>query len=195
MEPVRERPLIFDVGGLVEWLVDRADELTREELLTAYGRVGRDGNPAMLVDLRAEGLIPADVLPVAVSEAWERAEFPEAALDPDEWTELFRECGYVVNGERSDPPAGPLTLYRGATEERRGGMAWTDDVGTARWFAERFGRFAGVGEFVQCRVWVATFQPVDLLARIHAPGDGRGEHEYVIDWEAAGWSDPAPLTS
>jgi hypothetical protein len=91
--------------------------------------------------------------------------------------EWFDRCGYLVNGHPAPRPVEPVTLYRGATPARARGMSWTDDRDRAEWFARRFDDSA--------RVWTATLKPHDLLARIHAPDGGRGEHEYVVRADTA----------
>jgi hypothetical protein len=57
-------------------------------------------------------------------------------------------------------------------------MSWTDNREGAEWFARRLDDGA--------RVWTATFEPCDLLARIHDPDGGPGEHEYVVRADTAG---------
>jgi hypothetical protein len=60
-------------------------------------------------------------------------------------------------------PAGPLSIYRGATRGRARGMAWTTDPDKARWFADRFSGLAGQGPFRAAHVYTVTAPPAAIL--------------------------------
>jgi hypothetical protein len=65
--------------------------------------------------VRAAHLLTAELAAELVAEVWCAAEFPEAALDQEEWLSLFALAGYTVNGASADLPPSPLRLYRGAS--------------------------------------------------------------------------------
>lgn len=138
-------------------------------------RAGRNDLPYLLFTHVTE--IREEDLPDAVCEAWHMAEFPEKQAGADLWTALFDHVGYVVDGAKRDLEAElpeVVTLYRGCTAERVGGMAWTADEAKARWFAERFRGMAGAAPTFVYRIEVPREY---VLARI----TGRGEDEYVVD--------------
>lgn len=113
-----------------------------------------------------------------VSWAWTECEFPEANLGTVPWRRLWARVGYLHetrDGESrmGTPPAQKLTLYRGAIESRKRGLAWSGTETRARWFAERFSG----DSFEDGRVWKIVVPP----ERIYARFEGRGEDEWVID--------------
>lgn len=157
--------------GEITRLRERGTPLTAAEWDRASGLLGRNATPALLFELYCDELIPAGVLPRAVADAWGGPEFPAAAADEYMWVHLFGKAGYAVDGVPAHRPAGSVTLYRGADDEHRRGMAWTADLARARWFAERsIWKRHGT-------VWTAEVAPMWLLAQIN----GRSESEYVVD--------------
>jgi hypothetical protein len=137
--------------------------------------------------------VAAEREPEWITWAWTKPEFPNLNLGTEPWLALFNRVGYVTDwdepepgevddeGEEIEPPPAkptkPVILYRGVDYTLRGprevalasrGMAWTDDLDRARWFAKRFG--GGI-------VVTAKVNPKRVLARFI----GRGESEYVID--------------
>ena len=77
--------------------------------------------------------------------------------------------GYVENGRRTRRPDRPLTLYRGGDPR---GWSWTDSLERAQRFADRLAPIQD-----HPLVYRAVVDPKLLLARIHDPEGGRGEHE------------------
>lgn len=154
-------------------LLDRDVPLNaRDEWRRPAVRVGREREPALLAELYDVDLITPELLPFVVAEAWSAPEWPSRRLDHGRWLELFRSAEYAVDGEPAARPAAPVRLYRGADAEHRAGMAWTDDRGRARWFAERPIWPA------RATVWTTLAAPAALLARLT---DERSESEYVVD--------------
>lgn len=54
-----------------------------------------------------------------VIAAWSVASYPHSVLTCEQWRILFRAGGFAYGGVRYDPPAKPLTLYRGAAAPSR----------------------------------------------------------------------------
>lgn len=77
----------------VNALLDRDRPLTREEWDAAAARVGAHRTPLLLAELDDAGLLPPDLLPVAVRAAWDGADRPDERLHPDRWAELFDAAG------------------------------------------------------------------------------------------------------
>jgi hypothetical protein len=149
-----------------------ADELTADDLVTLTARAGRNSGPDLLWTAYIEGKAGRDVLTATIGGVWTGAEYPDQALGRRAWLELFAEAGYTEEGRPAERPTDPLTLYRGATYERRRLMSWTDN----RAVAERFAAGGLVGRQAG-RLWTATVPPPALLCRIN----DRDESEYVVD--------------
>lgn len=105
--------------------------------------------------------------------AWRAPEFPEGG-DGALWRETWRRLGFCSDMEDEPAPTETMRLYRGAVPRHKRGMAWTEDLDRARWFARRFPKSEHFG---QGRVYVADVEPRRVFARI----SGRGEEEWVID--------------
>lgn len=168
--------------------------LTADDFENFWVGCGRNAAVAAFVEWRHK--IRPDERAAALVSAWESAEHPERDFavveeDTDDFDlalRLWREVGYTVNGQPADLPSEPVRLYRGVSDAVfEEGMSWTDDRETAEWFAHRFGALFGPG-----MVYTALVEPDGLLARIHNPGSGRGEHEYVVD---PGWVEAVEVTA
>lgn len=160
------------VQGADMWSIDA------ERFGSLSSRAGRVHSPRLLLlaweyDKLAEGTL-ARVL----GEVWGAPEFPEQSLDVEDWRALFADAGYVVNGSPADRPAGPVTLYRGATYERRRGWSWTPDVDLAARFVER-ARIFDDSAIPTATVWIVKAPPESLC--FASLPNGRGEDEYIID--------------
>lgn len=171
-------PVITDSAELVHWMAENEpdDGWQVDDLETACSRVGRNAGPALLIDLHREGVLTRALYVAMVGHVWSMAEWPLRQLEGHEWLELFHVAGYTRAmedgpGRRWPRPRKPRTLYRGADEANRLGWSWTDNLETARWFANRE-VWKSPGQ-----VWTLTVDPRWLLARI----DTRKESEYVID--------------
>lgn len=168
IDPMPDLPL--DVSGWVARCLE--DGITAADLDIALGRVGRNYGPALLAALHDYGILTVDQLAAKIGEVWSMAEYPDRALGHDRWFELFDVAGYTENGNRAEPPAEPLTLYRGSVDNRRGDWSWTDDRTVAYRYADgqHYQRPRGT-------VWRATVTPDRLLAR----NTERDESEYVVN--------------
>lgn len=111
-----------------------------------------------------------------VSDAWNLPEFPEGNYGTAIWHSMFDMSGPIHcdnEGIRALEVTEVPTLYRGAIQSRRRGMAWTSDRDKAEWFAKRL-QIGHVGG----HVWRLDKVPVD---RVFARFDTRNEDEWVID--------------
>ena len=109
-----------------------------------------------------------------VLDAWSHPEWPEAVLGTSRWVALFRSVGFPSRPPRP-PPTDGLLVFRGASWERRHGMAWTTDRVVAQRFADRWtasGAVAGT-------VFTMWSPPAAILAMI----DDRNEAEVIVDPE------------
>ncbi len=99
-------------------------------------------------------------------------EFPEQAVDRQQWLEWFAWTGYIVNGVLAERPES-VTLYRGGISADR--MAWTSNRQVAEWFRDRW---------PDGRLWTVEASGDALLAHcnnVRLDESGQGEDEYVID--------------
>lgn len=138
--------------------------------------LGRNDLPAVLVQNWGD-LDSDEDRAMGLCDAWRMAEWPERIADADLWLSLFDQVGFVHDGEAVDVedvfPDDVLTLYRGATIDRRSGLSWTTEPEQARWFADRFG---GLKNGLLA-VWKIQVPRSYAVAKI----DGRGESEVVVD--------------
>ncbi|GAA4515216.1 hypothetical protein GCM10023159_25050 [Brevibacterium yomogidense] len=131
---------------------------------------GRNDLPQILHD-NWDRLTPSEVAQ-GLCDAWSGCDWPEARVEPRHWIEMFESIGYTDNGKMTDPPTHPVSLYRGAPDDRKQGMAWTTSLATAQRFAS--------GEMRESprpgEVWTTFAEPHAILAKI----DDRSEDEYVL---------------
>ncbi|OBB95935.1 hypothetical protein [Mycobacterium sp. 852002-40037_SCH5390672] len=143
--------------GVEDW-----DQLTKN--------LPRNHLPGVLVEVAWS--LNRDDLARALTDAWVMCEFPEEALEREQWVDWFREVGYIENGEPAEPPA-HVTLYRGGVDPNR--MAWTSNRFVAEWFRDRW---------PNGKLWTTTVHPDRLLAhfnKVRLDESGQSEDEYVID--------------
>lgn len=100
--------------------------------------------------------------PVELVMAWQRFK-PDIGLTDDQWVAVLRAKGYRSDGRPAEPPAAPVTLYRGAPD--RFGMSWSGDRETAQGFAT----------LQHTALWQAIVAPAYLLAYMSA------QAEYIVD--------------
>jgi hypothetical protein len=131
------------------------------------GWLGRNAGPGLLLDwYYTKRLDPADVGRV-ILDIWSAAEYPLRWAPVGDWVGLFRDAHLPV-------PAGPLTIYRGASPGRRRGMSWTTSLEQARWFARRWLTRGPA-------VVVTVTAPPEAILAVFGEVDGRGEHEVIVD--------------
>lgn len=146
---------------------------TAEGFTSATLHADRVHGPALLFDWFCLGRLHRGDMAAVVCDVWTRAERPQGNLGLGMWVMFFEMAGYPK-------PAGPLTVYRGATLGRARGMSWTTDLEKARWFA---GRFAQDTRFRPAYVYAVEAPPEAVLADVDAlQGDGgRWEGEIVVN--------------
>jgi 8-oxo-dGTP pyrophosphatase MutT (NUDIX family) len=135
-----------------------------------YGRPNHDRDyPDLLLTLVEEDCLTEKATRKLLAEVWMQTEFPGVNGGNERWLDAFDAAGWVSDN-KSERPTTPMTLYRGAVEDHKIGLAWTADPERAAWFAKRFNYGDDVG-----KVYRRIFQPHELLARF----TGRNEDEYV----------------
>lgn len=104
------------------------------------------------------------------AEAWRDTELPDSELAKPMYRRMFQHMGFVTDVEGlqfKDLPS-HVTVYRGSLEKWRKGLAWTRNLGTAKFFALRTDG---------AKVWETTVPRKAILAWL----DGRGEQEVVLN--------------
>ncbi len=115
-------------------------------------------------DLDLRGLIP---------DTWLYMDWPERVIGAALWTRMFRAAGFLSIPYGLLRPSTPLTVYRGARAERRGGMSWTEDVNRADQFRQRHSWHAPTAIY---RTVVSPSAVLALLERL-----GESPPEVVVD--------------
>lgn len=113
-------------------------------------------------DLR--GLIP---------DTWLYVDWPERIIGADKWVQLFRAAGFLTIPYGLSQPASAITVFRGATAERRVGMSWTPDVNRARQFCQRHSWHA------PATIYRTVVMPEAVLALLERKGES--PPEVVVD--------------
>jgi hypothetical protein len=157
-----------------------------------------DEVPPLLYRLWHEGRIPREQLPEAVAEVWIPNPSPLASLGQRRWLELFKEAvaeggGPVVRSVEvqllaadggsptpvaaaydhlTEPPAGPLEIWRGAALGSGCGMSWSAHRDCALQFAQ-----GGADRHGRAGLYRATVPPHGVLAML---ADER-EQEIVVN--------------
>jgi hypothetical protein len=139
-------------------------------------RAGRNHGPALLCEAEIAGKITDDTIAGHVGAIWSGVEFPELALDWDDWARLFDIAGYRVDGITSRRPGVSIRLFRAAVPAYALGHSWTEDFDVAHGFLSVGGR-----DTFDAVIWAADVEPWRLLARITQ--DRPGESQYVVDTE------------
>lgn len=172
---VDDLPVILDPAELAMWFHRRGEPITAEEWNRAAARVGR--NPATALLLFTNDLLAPDVLPGAVADAWQSAEFPLSFLTRADWLDLFGRAGYTVDGSPAPRPSEPQRLYRGCGVRLSRRWSWTPDRDLAQWFADRW---PTLGE---AAVFEVDASPSAMLATFTGTGDDarHGESEVVLN--------------
>jgi hypothetical protein len=135
-------------------------------------RAGRIEGPRLISYAAMLRVVTDLTLARTLGDVWSAAEYPEESLGRAEWVGLFRQAGFTVDGERSERPAAPVRLYRGAPKSRRRRMSWTSE----ETIAERFA-IGGLRGREPGMVWVVDAPPEAILAVV----DGRHEGEHLLD--------------
>lgn len=157
--------------------------VTADEVTTAITREGRNNGPVMLVGLFTGGTLPDEVLAQTLGYSWSLAEYPEQYLDAKFWTLLFRRIGLRdQDGEHVERPDS-LKVFRAADQDEGTafpyGMAWTTDLDSAKWFAQRFPDWQGRPKAIHTVEVPGSVLLADLR------GGSRNESEVVVDTSSA----------
>lgn len=164
-----------------EQTIRDAETLTCDALFDVQYRAGRIHGPWLLYVAWFFHKITDDVLAAALGATWSLAEFPEQALGRKQWIEMFRSVGLTYNGQRCEPPADPVRLYRGAPKRRRRRLAWTSD----RSIAERFAA-GGVRGREPGSVWMTDAPPPSIPVRDRRPWRVRAHHRHNVAQDHSG---------
>jgi hypothetical protein len=103
------------------------------------------------------------------------------------WREMFHQIPYTVDFRVAPRPIRPLTLFRGATPEKREGISWTLSLDQARYFA-RYRQAPGTRD---ATVWVCRVPADRMLARVK---EQSFEHEVVADVRGLDIREAEPLS-
>lgn len=117
-------------------------------------------------DLDLCGLIP---------DTWLYVDRPEQILGTAAWVRMFRAAGFLSLPHGLPRPAGPLTIFRGASPERMAGMSWTRDVNRADQFRQRHSWHAPTA------IYQTVVSPAAVLALLERRGES--PPEVVVDPE------------
>lgn len=100
-------------------------------------------------------------------------DWPERVIGAAKWVPMFRAAGFLTIPYGLPSPAGPLTVYRGASAERSAGMSWSEDVNRADQFRQRQAWYAPTG------IYRTVVGPGAVLALLERRGEG--PPEVVVD--------------
>ncbi|MFD8597642.1 hypothetical protein ACFV1L_21830 [Kitasatospora sp. NPDC059646] len=173
-EPVL-RDLTEEALAAVAEAADLGEHLDADQLGKLLLQAGRLYGPALLYDAWFGEVIDAAALAAHIGRVWSMAEYPDSALDREDWRELFTAAGYTADGEPAERPAEPVELWRGSVPERRTDWSWT----TRRDLAEGYANGTAARRPTTGRLYRTVAPPAALLAH----NNGRGESEYVLDTE------------
>ena len=113
--------------------------------------------------------LPDEKLVELLAWAWPDTESDDTLQNEfirDHILPLFSHLGFISDREDLVLPEQPIAVFRGGSPD---GIAWSESLETAKWFAIRFAPHQPVYE--------AVAHPENILARFH----GRNELEVVID--------------
>jgi hypothetical protein len=108
------------VPGVREYacLVIEVSEAGKRLLAEIVG--DRLNGPKVLYDARAAGQISDGDLRVLIPDTWLYVDWPERIIGAGNWVRLFRVAGFLSIPYGLPRPDSAITVFRGATAERRG---------------------------------------------------------------------------
>ena len=133
----------------------------------------RLNGPRVLYDAWVGGQISDCDLRPLIPDTWLYVDWPERVIGADKWVRLFRAAGFLSIPYGLFRPDGAMTVFRGATAERRSGMSWTTDVGRADQFRQRHSWHAPTA------IYRTVAAPDAVLALLERRGEG--PPEVVVD--------------
>jgi hypothetical protein len=133
----------------------------------------RLNGPKVLYDAWTAGQISDGDLRVLIPDTWLYVDWPERIIGAGNWVRLFRVAGFLSIPYGLPRPDSAITVFRGATAERRAGMSWTTDIDRADQFRQRHSWHAPTA------VYRAVVTPDAVLALLERRGEG--PPEVVVD--------------
>jgi hypothetical protein len=133
----------------------------------------RLNGPKVLYDAWAAGQITDSDLHALIPDTWLYVDWPERIIGAGNWVRLFRVAGFLSIPYGLPRPDSAITVFRGATAERRAGMSWTTDIDRADQFRQRHSWHAPTA------VYRAVAMPDVVLALLERRGEG--PPEVVVD--------------
>ena len=133
----------------------------------------RLNGPRVLYDAWAGGQISDCDLRPLIPDTWLYVDWPERVIGAGRWVRLFRTAGFLSIPYGLSRPDSAMTVFRGATAERRSGMSWTTDVGRADQFRQRHSWHAPTA------IYRTVAAPDAVLALLERRGEG--PPEVVVD--------------
>jgi hypothetical protein len=152
------------------------DNLSTAAKLLEPDLYGKPDGPSRLFDSWVAGKVQDTDLRGLVPLTWLYNDSPEHVIGARNWMRLFRAGGFMIHPTSLTRPVGSLTVFRGATEERSRGMAWTETPEMAGHFRQRHVTFG------KAHIYRATLDAMAILALFERRGEGR---EFVLDPEQA----------
>lgn len=129
--------------------------------------------PQTLHDAWVNGNLADGDLRHLIPDTWLYTDWPERVIGAEKWVLMFRATGFIAIPYWLPRPDAPLTLFRGATPERREGMSWTQDVNRADQFRQRHSWHGPTA------IYQAVVPPAAVLALLERRGEG--PPEVVVD--------------
>jgi hypothetical protein len=129
--------------------------------------------PRALYDAWAGGQISDCDLRPLIPDTWLYVDWPERVIGADKWVQLFRAAGFLTIPYGLSRPDSAMTVFRGATADRRSGMSWTTDVRRAHQFRQRHSWHTPTA------IYRTVAPPDAVLALLERRGEG--PPEVVVD--------------
>jgi hypothetical protein len=130
----------------------------------------RPNGPHALYNAWSGGMISDRDLRALIPDTWLYVDWPERVVGAGKWVRLFRAAGFLSIPYGLSRPDSAMTVFRGATAERRAGMSWTTDPGRADQFRQRHAWHAPTA------IYRTVAAPDAVLER-----KGEGPPEVVVD--------------
>ena len=133
----------------------------------------RLNGPQVLYDAWAGGQISNCDLRTLIPDTWLYVDWPERVIGAGKWVRLFRAAGFLSIPYGLSRPDSAMTVFRGATAERRVGMSWTTDIRRADQFRQRHSWHAPT------TIYRTVAAPDAVLALLERRGEG--PPEVIVD--------------
>lgn len=160
-------PVACEYAGLVSEVSEAGMRLLAEVVQD------RLNGPQVLYDAWAGGQISNYDLRTLIPDTWLYVDWPERVIGAGKWVRLFRAAGFLSIPYGLSRPDSAMTMFRGATAERRVGMSWTTDIGRADQFRQRHSWHAPTA------IYRTVAAPDAVLALLERRGEG--PPEIIVD--------------